>query len=650
MKQKNIFKFLTLITFFITTSSLAQDDFETWPLSFDTKDSGITVTQETTLFDQGKSSAKVQVNTGSQSSTDWRKNITLSSGVTYTISFRIYHTEGNLKARVYAGTYRNYSQEETTGAWQTLSYDFTPSSTKAYDIGLRFYDQADFDGSEDVYVDDFKVSVLWTGSTNNDWSTTSNWNGGTLPGSTDNIFIPSGLTNYPTSAAAVTVNSVTINSGATLKAEDAFTGSVTYNRSLATTNWYLMSSPVSGETIQDIIANHTLATSGVNYGLAPYDNSETLATNRWDYQVAASSGTLTNGKGYSVKLDATGDISFTGTINATDVSIALTQGAGGGGTDFNLLGNPYTTFINSGTFLTEEGVATTDITSATLWLWNQATSTYVTKVAGDSFKIAPGQGFFVEANSTNNVTFTEAMQSHEATDTFQRSSKTEVHLFVNDGNDSKFLKVYYINGTTKGFDNGYDGEMFRGVSHPFALYSRLVSDSQGKNYQIQSLPDSGYESMVIPVGVKAAAGKEITFSIDALNLPADIKVFLEDRLTNTFTRLDETNSEYKVTLTETLNDVGRFYIHTTESVLSTEDVILNSVRIYKTDASTLKITGLPQGKTSFYLYNILGKEMMTTLFTSNGNKEISLSKLASGIYLAKMQTEKGAISKKIILE
>jgi hypothetical protein len=41
---------------------------------------------------------------------------------------------------------------------------------------------------------------------------------------------------------------------------------------------------------------------------------------------------------------------------------------------------------------------------------------------------------------------------------------------------------------------------------------------------------------------------------------------------------------------------------------------------------------------------------MTTLFISNGNKEIPLSKLASGIYLAKIQTEKGVISEKIILE
>jgi hypothetical protein len=520
-------------------------------------------------------------------------------------------------------------------------------------------------------------TTVWVGSTDTDWSDASNWSNGvptidsnvSIPSSGNNPEVKSGttalagnitinadasleVTQELTSKGLTTINSSSSNSG-TFKVTGNYTGSLVYNRTLATTNWYLISSPVSGETIQDIIANHTLATNALNYGLAPYDNSEALAYDSWDYQVAASTGALTNGKGYSVKLDAIGDISFIGTLNATDVSIVLTQGAIGGGTNFNLLGNPFTTFINSGTFLTEEGITTSDITSATLWVWNQSLGDaggYETKVAGDSFKVAPGQGFFVEANSTNNVTFTEAMQSHEAADTFQRSSKTEVHLFINDGNDSKFLKVYYINGTTKGFDNGYDGELFRGVSHSLALYSQLVSDSQGKNYQVQSLPKSDYANMVIPVGVKADAGKEITFTADVLNVPSGLKVFLEDRQTNTFTRLDETNSEYKVTLTETLNDVGRFYMHTTESVMSTEDVILNSVRIFKTNSSTLKITGLPQGKTSFYLYNILGKEMMTTIFTSNGNKEISLSKLASGIYLAKIQTEKGAITKKIILE
>jgi hypothetical protein len=286
----------------------------------------------------------------------------------------------------------------------------------------------------------------------------------------------------------------------------------------------------------------------------------------------------------------------------------------------------------------------------TIWVWNQSLPDYQTKNLASDFQIAPGQGFFIEANSGASVLFETSTLSHEITNTFQKSANPYIKFTISSEGIKRYAEVYYLNNSTKGFDNGYDSKLFGGVSHPFALYTHLISDSKGEKFQIQSLPNSDYENMVIPVGVNAATGKEITFTTEILNLPTDINVFLEDRLTNIFTRLDETNSEYKVTLTETLNGVGRFYIHTAESVLSAEDVLLNSVGIFKTDASTLKITGLPQGKTSFYLYNILGKEMMTTLFTSSGNKEISLSKLASGIYLAKMQTKKGAISKKIILE
>ena len=98
--------------------------------------------------------------------------------------------------------------------------------------------------------------------------------------------------------------------------------------------------------------------------------------------------------------------------------------------------------------------------------------------------------------------------------------------------------------------------MFGGVSHPFAIYTHLVSNSDGTNYQVQSLPNSAYENTVIPIEIKATSGKEITFSTEALNLPSELKVFLEDRLTNTFTPLEEINSVYKVTLTETLNGIG----------------------------------------------------------------------------------------------
>jgi hypothetical protein len=155
--------------------------------------------------------------------------------------------------------------------------------------------------------------------------------------------------------------------------------------------------------------------------------------------------------------------------------------------------------------------------------------------------------------------------------------------------------------------------------------------------------------MVIPVGVKAAANKEIIISAEALNLPEDVNVFLEDKQTNTFTRLDEANSNYKITLTENLDGIGRFYLHTTSSDLSTNDGRQNHISIYKTNNFTLRIVGLSEGAANIKLYNILGKEMMRAAFTSQAVKEIYLPKLAAGIYIVQLKTAAGTINKKIIL-
>ena len=491
------------------------------------------------------------------------------------------------------------------------------------------------------------INLFETGS---DWATAANWSSTAIPLATDNVTLlsdsPALVVGATTGAVAndVAVNassSLTINSGGSLIVNGSSSGDVTYNRNLGTDNWYLVSSPVNGEIMTDMRANNSFAdgTAGNRIGFAPYATS----SDDWSYFTTSSEDALVNGKGYSAKLSTPGPISFTGNINTTDVTVSVVTGGAGG---FNLIGNPYTSHINSATFLTEN---TSNLVTQDIWIWNQATENYEVKTTTDTFVLAPAQGFFVRANSNASLNFIETNQADNG-GTFQKSSKTEVKLMMNDGSANRFAKLYYLENVTKGFDNGFDGETFGGIENSVDVFTNLLEDNQGKKYQVQSLPISEIENMVIPLGVKAAASKEITFSADALNLPSAINVFLEDRFTNTFTRLDETNSEYKVTLTETLNGVGRFYIHTTESVLSAEGVILNSVRIFKTDASTLKIKGLPKGKTSFYLYNMLGKEMITTIFTSNGNKEISLSKLASGIYVAKMQTEKGAISKKIILE
>ena len=157
--------------------------------------------------------------------------------------------------------------------------------------------------------------------------------------------------------------------------------------------------------------------------------------------------------------------------------------------------------------------------------------------------------------------------------------------------------------------------------------------------------------MVVPVGITADAGKEITFTAEAMNLQEGLKVFLEDKVTNTITRLDEANATYKVTLTEALNGIGRFYVHTKASgVLSTTNVTLQNVSVYTTDKTTLRVVGLSQGKASVKLYNMLGKQVFATSFNSVGVKDMNLPTLATGIYVVQLETESGKLNKKITLE
>ena len=77
-----------------------------------------------------------------------------------------------------------------------------------------------------------------------------------------------------------------------------------------------------------------------------------------------------SGSGFSTKLNAAGDLSFTGTINSGNVTPSIGQGTAN---NFNLIGNPFTAFVNLGTFFTDNNGK---FTEATIWMWNKVTSTY----------------------------------------------------------------------------------------------------------------------------------------------------------------------------------------------------------------------------------------------------------------------------------
>ena len=158
---------------------------------------------------------------------------------------------------------------------------------------------------------------------------------------------------------------------------------------------------------------------------------------------------------------------------------------------YNLLGNPYTAYMSSETFLD----ANTNL-SAQIWTWTDA-SGYTVRTKAEDFTLAPGQGFFAQASSGTTVDFAETNQS-SGTDNFQKTSnvKSEIKLLISNGNLKREAKVfYYDNNVTRAYDYGYEGELFGGTSHSLAIYSHLLADNVGKKYQVQSLPKSDFENI-----------------------------------------------------------------------------------------------------------------------------------------------------------
>jgi len=60
------------------------------------------------------------------------------------------------------------------------------------------------------------AQTIWTGNTNTDWSTASNWNPSFAPSDVDDVIIPAGITNYPVLNFGQRIKSLTIESGATM--------------------------------------------------------------------------------------------------------------------------------------------------------------------------------------------------------------------------------------------------------------------------------------------------------------------------------------------------------------------------------------------------------------------------------------------------
>ncbi|SDT96658.1 Por secretion system C-terminal sorting domain-containing protein [Polaribacter sp. Hel1_33_78] len=499
----------------------------------------------------------------------------------------------------------------------------------------------------------------FTETTNSDWATASNWDVD-VPNATTNVTIPAGKTAVISSSTGANTNDLTVNasgslavnSGGSLQVAGTSTGNMTYNVNVADTNWHFVASPFVGAQYDNTwVTNNEIASGSVsasNKGISTYDNAVPDATTgHWSYYQGGTTETFGTGIGYGFKKDASAsgfNYGFTGTMPTT-VNSAITQDDN----NWNLIGNSYPSYMDITAFIASNGMSGTDQLSDTfqsVYVWNATNSLYEMHTSG---YLQPGQAFFVNSKvSSGTVAITTAMQSHQTSIPFYKTSTTTLNLSVSNGSSTKKTQINYFNDKTNGLDPGFDIGMFNGVVSDLNIYTHLVENNEGIALGRQALAISEMKSQIIPIGLQAEAGKEITFSIEALNLPSGIQVSLEDRDANTFASL--TDSDVKVTLDEHVYGTGKYYIHLSNSVLSIDNSFLESVSVFASNNANLKVIGLPRKSTSLKLFNLLGKQVFNTTFISIGSDNISLPKLSKGVYIVQIASENRNLNKKIILE
>jgi hypothetical protein len=519
-------------------------------------------------------------------------------------------------------------------------------------INSACYSSLIYGQSEDyaIYV---QPATNWTGTVNTDWTTPGNWATVAVPTASDDVVISSVPVNQPVIGATTgaSVNNLTVAAGASLSVTSGgslivngtSTGNITYNVAIVDTNWHLVSSPVIGEQYNDAwVTANSIAISGTgNRGISTYNNGTPHATTKhWRYFTGGTTENFVSGIGYANLRTAAGNYSFTGTFPTADIVSTISQND----QNWNLIGNPYPSYIDIDAFITAN---TANLSGAfqAVYVWDGVS--YANLTTG---YIQPGQGFFVNSNiSSGSASIAKAMQSHQTGVTFYKTATPSIKVTLSDGTSSKETQINYLDDQTTGLDPRFDIGLFDGTSSNLRIYTHLLIDNEGIAFQRQALPNSDLESMIVPVGLKAAAGKEISFSLKAVNLPTNINVFLEDKVANTITRLDEENTAYSVTLSEALNGVGRFFLHTSSQILEVSNLDLASVSIYSLDKK-IHLSGLPNGLSKITLYNVLAKVVLKESTTKN-TTSISVENLSKGsVYIVKLITEKGVMGKKIIIE
>lgn len=437
----------------------------------------------------------------------------------------------------------------------------------------------------------------------------------------------------------------------------------------------LITPPVSGQSFGDFAtANVNLLENPGNSNekaFAPFDKTTGAYEN---FVVGVDNAEVLNaGDGYRAATSNTNTLAFQGTVNTGNFDYNIVN-SGPAFADWNLVGNPYPSYLLVQAFLSHIVDATPDPDLRNIDLFQPDTGAiygYDGDVAGfggytiynlsnttSTTVITPGQGFLVSANPTYvgsyDLEFRPSMRSTGSSDDFivGRNTNELVTLKLNLSSASEVFptEFYFNENASLGLDPGYDAAIFGGSAPEFALYSLLVEEDMGTPFAIQTLGDMDFGDTTVPLGVNSVSGVQLTFSISENTLPSSTEIYLDDTVANTSTLLN--SGDHVLTPSQNLNGTGRFYLRFSNTTLSTPNNELDVVKIYSNyTEKTIVIAGQLLEDTIARVYDIQGRLVASQQFnTSSTLQTIDASILNSGVYIVELSNKGYSRTEKIIIK
>lgn len=302
--------------------------------------------------------------------------------------------------------------------------------------------------------------------------------------------------------------------------------------------WHYISVPVSNVNVSTFntlnLAQYieSLVVGADNFpGWVAYDGYQYSTGNT----LANSFSILTLGKGYNYYSAEGNTFTFSGVINISNRSAAVTCGSGFPDYQgYNLIGNPFASCLDWDYLIHNYPPAYVD--NAIYFTNNGTIASYVSGLGSDggTGTIPPMQGFFVKANSNSTVSLRASARVHyldqyrykkKSTGENYKSSDTIsfVRLLLESSDESTDLVVRFNQKATTGFDRTLDAFEFNKEAGDINMWTTIGDVA----YSINGLPFP-LTTMEIPVEINVKIPGNYKISSNELNKLENYSVTLKD--------------------------------------------------------------------------------------------------------------------------